>query len=174
MKCSNTVDAKRQCSDEFQGNPRKNKEMKVEHKNYEPSCGDNLISSMTNSEIKEHLDSLKSELFENSIKVKLKCSPLLKKLMEHEYGWIFNQPVDPLELNLPDYLTVIKTPMDLGTIKKKLESGGYQTYESFSSDCLLTFNNAIRYNEEGSEVNNIARQLKKILEDEFSKLMDEV
>jgi hypothetical protein len=33
---------------------------------------------------------------------------VLKKLMEAEYGWIFKQPVDPVELNLPDYFDVVR------------------------------------------------------------------
>ena len=28
--------------------------------------------------------------------------------MEAEYGWIFKQPVDPVELNLPDYFDVVR------------------------------------------------------------------
>ena len=55
--------------------------------------------------------------------IRQRCTPVLKKLMEHEYGWIFNQPVDPVELKLPDYYETITQPMDLGTVKKKLENG---------------------------------------------------
>ena len=32
--------------------------------------------------------------------VKQKCQPVLKKLQEHNFAWIFNQPVDPVELGL--------------------------------------------------------------------------
>lgn len=31
------------------------------------------------------------------------------------------EPVDPIKLQLPDYFDVIKNPMDLGTIRKRLE-----------------------------------------------------
>ncbi|KAJ6298725.1 hypothetical protein OIU76_019809 [Salix suchowensis] len=43
------------------------------------------------------------------------CETLLKRLMSHQYGWIFNSPVDIVKLNIPDYYTIIKNPMDLGT-----------------------------------------------------------
>ena len=48
------------------------------------------------------------------------CQVLLKTLMTHKFGWPFNQPVDPIALNIPDYFDVIKHPMDLGTIKVDL------------------------------------------------------
>lgn len=39
-----------------------------------------------------------------------------------QFGWVFNSPVDPDALGLPDYFEIIKHPMDLGTIRKGLES----------------------------------------------------
>jgi len=38
-------------------------------------------------------------------------------LINHKFGWPFNQPVDPVELNLPDYFEKIKNPTDFGTIQ---------------------------------------------------------
>ena len=32
-------------------------------------------------------------------------------------SWPFLEPVDPVALNIPDYLEVVKTPMDLSTVK---------------------------------------------------------
>ncbi len=49
-------------------------------------------------------------------------------LMSHEYGWVFSSPVDPIQLNIPDYFDVIKNPMDLGTIKvRHLDRYGLST-----------------------------------------------
>ena len=53
------------------------------------------------------------------------------------------QPVDPAELNLPDYFEIIKNPMDLGTIKKKVENNGYKLISEFGADVRLTSANAI-------------------------------
>jgi len=55
------------------------------------------------------------------------CQTLLKSLMTHKFGWPFNQPVDPIALNIPDYFDVIKQPMDLGTIKVNLLPAGTPT-----------------------------------------------
>ena len=41
--------------------------------------------------------------------------------MKHKHGWVFNEPVDVVALGLRDYLRVVQTPMDLGTVKSKLD-----------------------------------------------------
>jgi len=45
------------------------------------------------------------------------CSRLLEALINHDCSGPFLKPVDPVALEIPDYLTRIKTPMDLGTVK---------------------------------------------------------
>ena len=37
----------------------------------------------------------------------------------------FREPVDPVALQIPDYLQIIKHPKDLGTIGAKIASGFY-------------------------------------------------
>lgn len=92
------------------------------------------------------------------------CSNLLKKLMTHEYGWVFNEPVDIVKLNIPDYFNVIKHPMDLGTIKQKLDSGAYSTASDFAADVRLTFSNAMTYNPPGNNVHFMAKKLNNIFD----------
>lgn len=41
----------------------------------------------------------------------------------------FHQPVDYEALNLPDYTTIIKHPMDFGTIRTKLNFNAYSDAE---------------------------------------------
>jgi hypothetical protein len=36
-------------------------------------------------------------------------------------AWIFSEPVNAELLNIPDYFTIVKKPMDFGTIKTKLK-----------------------------------------------------
>ncbi|EED87257.1 predicted protein, partial [Thalassiosira pseudonana CCMP1335] len=85
---------------------------------------------------------------------------LLKGLSNHNHGWVFNSPVDPVELGLPDYFEVIKNPMDLGTVKKRLENGLYRSINEVEVDINLTFDNAMLYNPEGSVVWSMAKELK--------------
>ena len=43
---------------------------------------------------------------------------VLPTLWKHKFAWPFKRPVDAEKLRLPDYHTIIKQPMDLGTIRK--------------------------------------------------------
>ncbi|XP_010550189.1 PREDICTED: transcription factor GTE9 [Tarenaya hassleriana] len=92
------------------------------------------------------------------------CEALLKRLMSHQYAWVFNTPVDVIKLNIPDYLTVIKHPMDLGTVKSKLTSGTYSSPLEFAADVRLTFTNAMAYNPPGNDVYIMADTLSKFFE----------
>lgn len=92
------------------------------------------------------------------------CQTLLNRMMAHEYSWVFNEPVDVVKLNIPDYFNVIKHPMDLGTVKKKLLSGQYLDPLGFAADVRLTFANAMTYNPQGNDVHFMAKTLGKFFE----------
>ena len=70
---------------------------------------------------------------------------LLDELKAHPASWPFRQPVDLNEV--PDYLSVITTPMDLSTMEAKLKAGQYQSIEEFVHDFELIPANCRRYNE---------------------------
>ena len=53
------------------------------------------------------------------------------------------QPVDPVKLGIPDYFDVVKRPMDLGTIRKRLKSEEIRSKEQFVELVRLVFDNAI-------------------------------
>ncbi|KAL9375481.1 hypothetical protein Peur_032360 [Populus x canadensis] len=92
------------------------------------------------------------------------CEALLNRLMAHQFGWIFNTPVDVVKLNIPDYFTIIKHPMDLGTVKGKIVSGEYLSPLGFAADVRLTFSNAMKYNPPGNDVHSMAETLSKYFE----------
>jgi Transcription factor involved in chromatin remodeling, contains bromodomain len=100
-----------------------------------------LLKSLTVEQIELHIQSL-SQVTNLAPKVlKDKCLGLLTMLRNHDDGWVFNAPVDPVALGLPDYFERIKNPMDLGTINKRLDSGSYRDIKGFDSDIRLTFDN---------------------------------
>lgn len=101
------------------------------------------------------------------------CLEILQELMAHEYGWVFNTPVDPLALNIPDYFDVIKNPMDLGTIKTQLQSGHYETPEEFAADVRLVWNNALTYNEQDNEVHLLAKEFQAAFEQSYASVQAE-
>ncbi|KAF8760428.1 hypothetical protein HU200_010189 [Digitaria exilis] len=92
------------------------------------------------------------------------CGNLLKALMAHIWAGPFLEPVDVIKLNIPDYFDIVKQPMDLGTIQKKMNAGVYSTPWEFAEDCRLTFRNAMNYNPVNNDVHLMAKSLSKTFE----------
>ncbi|XP_021898004.1 histone acetyltransferase GCN5 isoform X2 [Carica papaya] len=70
---------------------------------------------------------------------------LLKSMHEHVDAWPFKDPVDARDV--PDYYDIIKDPMDLKTMSKRVESEQYYvTLEMFLADVKRMFANARTYN----------------------------
>jgi len=73
----------------------------------------------------------------------------LRKLLEHlevlDTQDIFADPVDPDEV--PDYLDIVKTPMDFSKMKEKTELFEYADIDEFEKDFTLMVNNCLAYNE---------------------------
>ncbi|CAH8360226.1 unnamed protein product [Eruca vesicaria subsp. sativa] len=70
---------------------------------------------------------------------------LLKTMQDHSDAWPFKEPVDPLDV--PDYYEIIKDPIDLKTIGKRVESEQYYvTLDMFVADARRMFNNCRTYN----------------------------
>lgn len=118
-----------------------------------------LIPLMTRDEIMKHLESLNKRFCLSSRTVTHKCLPIVQALIDDQFGWVFHDPVDPVTLGLPDYFDVVKTPMCLELVKKKLENAIYNDTESFARDLRLVFENAILYNGESSEVGVLAKSM---------------
>lgn len=95
--------------------------------------------------------------------------PLVNQLLGDPLGWLFEKPVDPVELGIPDYFDIIKEPMDLSLVKKRLKEGYYKTIEEVERDVNLVFENAINYNGEDSDVGQKAIELLKLFNDSSNK-----
>jgi hypothetical protein len=89
---------------------------------------------------------------------------ITRNLMKHTFSEFFLDPVDPIRDGAPDYLTIIRYPMDLRTIFRKLSSNAYPTWQNWASDVNLIFDNCIAYNGEDSTFGNIALHLKREFE----------
>lgn len=81
-----------------------------------------------------------------------KCERVLLFIFCHELSVGFREPVPN---SVPNYYKIIKQPMDLKKVKKKLQlrsSQYYQSTQEFVSDMRLVFKNCAQYNEVGSEM----------------------
>eukprot|EP00551_Chaetoceros_affinis_P008380 CAMPEP_0203673614 /NCGR_PEP_ID=MMETSP0090-20130426/13246_1 /ASSEMBLY_ACC=CAM_ASM_001088 /TAXON_ID=426623 /ORGANISM="Chaetoceros affinis, Strain CCMP159" /LENGTH=228 /DNA_ID=CAMNT_0050539309 /DNA_START=99 /DNA_END=788 /DNA_ORIENTATION=+ len=86
----------------------------------------------------------------------------------------FREPVDWKTLGLFDYPQLIKKPMDLGQIKKKIEKEQYTTLHDAAEDVRLVWKNCMQYNADGSDFFKLADSLKKRFEDRYAKLLKEL
>ncbi|XP_028028723.1 bromodomain adjacent to zinc finger domain protein 2B-like isoform X5 [Bombyx mandarina] len=107
----------------------------------------------------------------NSAKKLLKelqfCKNLLCEMECHEHAWPFLLPVNNKQF--PQYKKVIKCPMDLSTIKKKLQDSSYKCKEEFASDVRLIFSNCEVFNEDYSPVGRAGHNMRQFFEEKWTQ-----
>ncbi|XP_041861530.1 bromodomain testis-specific protein [Melanotaenia boesemani] len=106
----------------------------------------------------------------------LYCDGILKEMLSkrhYAYAWPFYTPVDSVALGLHDYHDIIQQPMDLSTIRKKMDQGEYGDAKEFAADVRLMFSNCYRYNPPSHEVVYMARKLQDVFEARFLKIPPE-
>ncbi|XP_036757322.2 bromodomain-containing protein 3 isoform X2 [Manis pentadactyla] len=104
------------------------------------------------------------------------CDSILKEMLSKKhaaYAWPFYKPVDAEALELHDYHDIIKHPMDLSTVKKKMDGREYPDAQGFAADIRLMFSNCYKYNPPDHEVVAMARKLQDVFEMRFAKMPDE-
>jgi hypothetical protein len=101
------------------------------------------------------------------------CSTIISEMEAMDDAWPFLYPVNTKQF--PTYKKIIKNPMDLATIKKKLDlvpgSGGpYKTREEFVDDVRLIFTNCELFNEDDSPVGKAGHALRNHFETRWAEL----
>jgi hypothetical protein len=96
-----------------------------------------------------------------------RCYELLQNLKKHPLAGPFLQPVDPVALNLSDYLEVVKDPMDLSTVERNLKVGVYANSQQFANDVRRIWLNAFTYNAVNSEMFFITLEMATYFEKNF-------
>ncbi|KAG9229545.1 Bromodomain-containing protein-like protein [Amylocarpus encephaloides] len=95
-----------------------------------------------------------------------------KEQSDDEYG-TFEVFVDLPDRDLKDYYKVIKTPASLGTVQKQVKPDDgvseFKTWAAFEKAMDSIWNNAWQYNEDGSQISELAKDLQK----RFNKLYRE-
>eukprot|EP00168_Porphyra_purpurea_P007247 TRINITY_DN18_c0_g1_i1.p2 TRINITY_DN18_c0_g1~~TRINITY_DN18_c0_g1_i1.p2 ORF type:complete len:443 (-),score=108.09 TRINITY_DN18_c0_g1_i1:917-2245(-) len=110
------------------------------------------------------------------------CRRVVNELLRHPQAKPFSAPVNELwpPESIPNYFVIVKQPMDLGTVKRTLEAGGYCSFDPtdvaagrmlalsrFESDIRQVFTNAMLYNRPGDSLYQCAFSLR----DEFQRLI---
>lgn len=78
------------------------------------------------------------------------CRDLITRMLSGPGFWTrlvgpFKEPVDPVRDKAPKYFDVVKRPMDLKTIKAKMDQNEYPTAAEFEADVRLIFQNCYEY-----------------------------
>ncbi|KAJ1361340.1 hypothetical protein KIN20_020557 [Parelaphostrongylus tenuis] len=97
---------------------------------------------------------------------------VLKEVMKHKHAWPFNVPVDTVKLNLPDYHKVIRRPMDMKTIQKRLQNIYYHSAKECMEDIMTMFNNCYTFNPPHSEIVSMARELEQLFLTKIADMPD--
>ena len=112
------------------------------------------------------------------------CVSILKRLKRMPETREFRKPVDPVRWNIPDYYQVVRQPMDLSTIERKLNLSNPSAYwvtinsqfdrylsaEDFEYDIRLIFTNCAMYNGEGHELTLVGKQVEAVFDRLLAKM----
>jgi len=98
------------------------------------------------------------------------CSTIISEMEAMDDAWPFLYPVNMKQF--PTYKKIIKNPMDLTTIKKKLDlvPSGYKSRDEFVDDVRLIFTNCEMFNEDDSPVGKAGHALRNHFETRWAEL----
>lgn len=100
------------------------------------------------------------------------CEKVLNEISKPRYSqesWPFMAPVDPVALNIPSYHSIIKKPMDFGTMRTKLDHGEYENAKEFEADARLVFQNCYKFNPPSDVINQAGHKFENTFDHEWAK-----
>jgi len=86
---------------------------------------------------------------------------------------MFHKPVDTVALGCPDYYQVIKNPIDLETMKHKLNLMLYPNLKSFIAEIKTMFKNCYEYNGPEHKLSQNCETIEKRLDKYLQKIVSE-
>ncbi|KAJ7275282.1 Bromodomain-containing protein [Mycena haematopus] len=110
------------------------------------------------------------------------CSSTIRSLKKHKDAAPFLHPVDPAALGIPHYPTIVRTPMDLSTIERKLNSSNpskpdpnpenprYFSADEFIADVRLVGKNCLLFNGADHPISAKAQHLEEVFEKQIKNL----
>ncbi|XP_063025095.1 bromodomain-containing protein 8-like [Melospiza melodia melodia] len=91
--------------------------------------------------------------------LKKKLLSIWRMIASHRFSSPFLKPVS--EKQAPGYRDVVKRPMDLSSIKRRLSKGHIQSVMQFQCDLMLMFQNAVMYNSSDHHVFHVAVEMQR-------------
>ncbi|KAK0701801.1 hypothetical protein B0T26DRAFT_744802 [Lasiosphaeria miniovina] len=103
------------------------------------------------------------------------CADLLTRMLSGPGFWTrlvgpFKEPVDPASDGVPDYLEKVTKPMDLGTMKAKMDRREYNDDQEFLADMNQIFSNCYTYWSKKDPMWGACERLQKTFEEKFSQM----
>ncbi|POS81119.1 hypothetical protein DHEL01_v200486 [Diaporthe helianthi] len=103
------------------------------------------------------------------------CSDLLTRMLSGPGFWTrlvgpFKEPVDAVVDNVPDYFEKVTKPMDLNTMKNKMDQGRYTSDEEFLADMNQIFTNCKTYWKPTDNVYAACEKLEKTFMEKYSQM----
>ncbi|TRZ22299.1 hypothetical protein HGM15179_004869 [Zosterops borbonicus] len=91
--------------------------------------------------------------------LKKRLLSIWRMIASHRFSSPFLKPVS--EKQAPGYKDVVKRPMDLSSIKRRLSKGHIQSVMQFQCDLMLMFQNAVMYNSSDHRVFHVAVEMQR-------------
>lgn len=82
----------------------------------------------------------------------------------------FKEPVEPAVDGVPDYFDRISKPMDLGTMKEKMDRKEYANEEEFLADMNQIFSNCYTYWAKKDPMWGACEKFQKTFEEKYSQM----
>ncbi|KAK4449899.1 Bromodomain-containing protein [Podospora aff. communis PSN243] len=103
------------------------------------------------------------------------CADLLTRMLSGPGFWTrlvgaFKQPVNPVADGVPDYLDKVKKPMDLGTMKAKMDRKEYRDESEFLADMNQMFTNCYTYWNKKDPMWAACEKLQRTFEDKYAQM----
>ncbi|KAJ9136477.1 Homeotic protein female sterile [Pleurostoma richardsiae] len=103
------------------------------------------------------------------------CADLLTRMLSGPGFWTrlvgpFKEPVDPATDGVPDYFDKVKRPMDLGTMKARMDRRGYADEQEFLADMHQIFTNCYTYWTKADPMWTACERLERTFEEKYSQM----
>lgn len=140
-----------------------------------PTYTHDLLRVFSQTQFRKHFQAIRNEcnVFYTKDLLELHFLPLIKKIEDKEYGWIFAQPVDTTANDIAHYSKIVKRPMDLSKVKTRLANHKYTSKPpsgELRADLVSIFENAILFNKPNHLVHKVAQEYVAIVTDEFDRV----